>query len=118
MRPSEFSRDRMTFAQVHLEMIAKGDHQYSSILTKKVLDAANMYPDMLVKVRLVNNDVALRYSYDPAEMPKSYWTDETTLEYVLIDENGLVPSPWSPELLDALRKLEEIEALPWLTNTD
>jgi hypothetical protein len=34
---------------------------------------------------------------------------------VIIDQNGIVPAPWSDDLVEALKKSYEIYSLDWLT---
>lgn len=101
------SRNQLSRTGVYLEMIAKGDHQYSSILTDKITSLANRFPGVPICVR--------NTAFGPACLAVDM---EGENEHLLVDDNGLVPAPWSPALLDALRQLEESEAMPWLTNRD
>jgi hypothetical protein len=101
-------RITVTETQMVMDIIANTDTVPPTEVVEKLITTANKWRYDGVALTPDGHIFVAGYDDDMTFLPERRGI-------VIIDQNGIVPAPWSDDLIEALKKSYEIYSLDWLT---
>jgi hypothetical protein len=104
-------RVTVTETQMVLDIIANTDTVPPTEVVEKLVTMANKWRYDEIGVA-ATGDI---FTCSPRDDGGHFLSPRGDTAYVIIDQNGIIPAPWSDELIIAIKKSYELYSLDWLT---